>query len=101
MDVDGKNVFVGQVNFKDAPKVDKNSGQQKIVVVNDKGEQKLIITKGQKDIFLELKEACVQKFQIKNKKKVKFITQQGDTIEDSGGIFGVLQKQGVIMIKIS
>lgn len=104
VDVDGKNVFIGQTTlFKQLTHPPDMAIPQKLTVTNDKGETKLIVLKGEdkERMVEELREACMKKFQVKKKKAVlKFFTLSGESLETSEDLYRVADN-GQIVFKIT
>ena len=102
VDVDGKNVFIGQTTlFKQFTISPNMATPLKVTVANDKGEAKLIVLKGEKkeEIMEELMDVCMKKFQVKKKKAIlKFFTMGGESIENSEELFSAIDRQIVFKI---
>jgi hypothetical protein len=103
VDVDGKNVFIGQTTLFKQLTTPSTPTPQKLTVANDKGETKLIVLKGENKerMMEELREACMKKFQVKKKKAIlKFFTPSGESLENSDVLCRALEN-GQIVFKIT
>jgi hypothetical protein len=100
VDVDGKNVFIGQTTlFKQFTITLNQAIPQKMTVANEKGETKLIILKGGKkeNMMEELREACMKKFQVKKKKAVlTFFTLGGESLENIDALCEAVENRQIV-----
>lgn len=104
MDVDGKNVFMGKTT-RYGPVVNSDfPPAQKMMVINEKGESKLIVLDRvtTDKLMDQLRECCIRKFQIKKKKAtLKFFTQKGTAIEDGKALCQCVEQNEQIVFRMT